>query len=623
MLLHFNKVILHNFGSYGHADIDLQNKGFCLVSGENHCKADNAKSNGSGKSFIWSAICFAITGQTIQGLKSNLKNIHAIDDTAYVELDFNADGDNYIVKRILAPKSDLKIEKNNTDVSGKGIRESEAKLAEYLPDLTQDLISSIIILGQGMPNKFSSFKPSGRKELLEKLTKSDFMIEDIKARLEMRHSNLNQQLNDCSLKISAQQAQIDLLNKTLAATNTVLSTRKKPNFDIEIKVLSDEIAKLEAELLTLNTEVNSLNTLAASKQLEFANKQQTQSNTLLELQAQYSAAIKEETNRKAILQHDISITSAELTKLKANPGVCPTCGQKLPNAEHLLVEKQIRENKISELNDKLAKTNKSLTDKEAKYVTYKIDIIDKFNAETADLSDKIKILTENLNLKRQSISKQSSSLTDKKVTLQKVVSARDSWDTDTARYESSVKQCMEEISNLTSKLTELTATKAETESRLTIIKQLENLTRRDFRGYILSDIIKYIDSKAKEYSQLVFGTSDLSLTLDGNDLNIDYAGKAFDNLSGGEKTRVDLILQLAIRDLLTNYLGVSSNILVLDEVTDFLDSVSCDAIMKLVTDKLKDVESVFIVSHHAEELNIPIDSELKVFKNAEGVSSVF
>ena len=73
-MLNFKKVILHNFGSYGHAEVDLENKGICLVSGRNNYKKDNALSNGSGKSFLWSGICYALTGETISGLKSNLKN---------------------------------------------------------------------------------------------------------------------------------------------------------------------------------------------------------------------------------------------------------------------------------------------------------------------------------------------------------------------------------------------------------------------------------------------------------------------------------------------------------------------------------------------------------------------
>ena len=75
-MLQFNKVILHNFGSYGHSEVQLGSKGFCLVSGQNNYKKDNALSNGSGKSFLWSGICFTLTGETISGLKSNLKNIN-------------------------------------------------------------------------------------------------------------------------------------------------------------------------------------------------------------------------------------------------------------------------------------------------------------------------------------------------------------------------------------------------------------------------------------------------------------------------------------------------------------------------------------------------------------------
>ena len=86
--------------------------------------------------------------------------------------------------------------------------------------------------------------------------------------------------------------------------------------------------------------------------------------------------------------------------------------------------------------------------------------------------------------------------------------------------------------------------------------------------------------------------------------------------------RVDLILQLTIRDLLCKYFNFSSNILVLDEITDFLDAKSCDAVMNFLSTALRDIESVFIVSHHADELNLPIDSEIKVVKNEEGISEI-
>jgi DNA repair exonuclease SbcCD ATPase subunit len=96
----------------------------------------------------------------------------------------------------------------------------------------------------------------------------------------------------------------------------------------------------------------------------------------------------------------------------------------------------------------------------------------------------------------------------------------------------------------------------------------------------------------------------------------------FDNLSGGEKQKVDLILQFAIRNMLTVYLNFNSNILVLDEITDFLDKKSCAAVLDLITQELNTIESVFIISHHASALALPIDSEMVIQKNELGISEI-
>ena len=164
--------------------------------------------------------------------------------------------------------------------------------------------------------------------------------------------------------------------------------------------------------------------------------------------------------------------------------------------------------------------------------------------------------------------------------------------------------------------------KTDLDEHLAVLKKMETLAKRDFRGYLLTNIINYIDKKAKDYSEIVFETRDLNVYIDGNALDISYGGKMFDNLSGGEKQRVDLILQFAIRDMLNVYLNSSANILVLDEITDFLDKTSCAAIMKLIEKELTTIESVFIVSHHASELEIPVDSEIKVVKNTDGISQI-
>ena len=101
----------------------------------------------------------------------------------------------------------------------------------------------------------------------------------------------------------------------------------------------------------------------------------------------------------------------------------------------------------------------------------------------------------------------------------------------------------------------------------------------------------------------------------------DKINNAVKNLSGGEKQKVDIIIQLAIRDLLSTQLGVKSSLICFDEVFDNLDAHGCQKIIDLIS-KIKDIESVFIVSHHAAELQISYDNHIEVEKSEAGISKI-
>jgi len=74
--------------------------------------------------------------------------------------------------------------------------------------------------------------------------------------------------------------------------------------------------------------------------------------------------------------------------------------------------------------------------------------------------------------------------------------------------------------------------------------------------------------------------------------------------------------------MMRQYLNFSSNILLLDEIFDALDATAVDAVLRCICNKLVDVDSLFIISHHARELEIPYDSELVVIKNEYGISNI-
>ena len=619
MVLYFKSLELHNFGSYAKATFNLTNHGFCTVTGKNLCKKDNSTSNGSGKSTPWSAICYVLTGETISGLTNNLKNINIDENECWVKLDLLADNNSFELTRIHKPKSDLKIIKNGVDISGKSIRESEKVLAEHLPDLTKDLIASTIIVGQGMPNKFSSFSPSGRKELLEKLTKSDFMIEDLKERLISRQAKLQQQLQEYISSNLVNKTNLDNAENTLNNVNKELAEPIQ-DFDANIestkaiissatnsvKANTEQLAEFEKKLELLNSALLALTNAAASEQAKNSTEYSNNKSKLELDQYKYNTDIKQ--------------LNAEILRLKQITDVCPTCGQKLPNVIKPNTEEQ--EKQVQILTEQLTKVNKDLTNYKKLYNENIKAIDEKFSLQMAENQESIRSLKNQISVLKTEALSLNNTISSETIKLNQFLYNKENSEKRRNYLINQKAELEQKINTLNNAILITTNAKLDLDEHMAVVKKMDTLVKRDFRGYLLTDIINYIDAKAKEYCKIVFNTDELNIYLDGNALDISYAGKMFDSLSGGEKQRCDLILQFAIRDLLQTYLGYSSNILVLDEIFDNLDKQATTKIIDLITEKLRDIESIFIISHHADELTIPIDSELIIIKNEFGISEV-
>ena len=619
-MIQFKKVIIHNFGSYSHAELDLQNRGFCLVSGQNKYVKDNASSNGAGKSACFNAICYALTGETISGIKSNLKNINTDEQDGWVQLDFLYGKDLFSLTRYFSPKSDLKILKNDIDLSGKGIRESEKRLQELLPELSKDLIASIIILGQGMPHKFSSFSPSGRKELLEKLTKSDFMIEDLKTRILARQQELSAKVREFEDSIIVNKTQLNGHLSSLDRLRADINSKSRPEFDqlitdshSRLLTAQQELSQYEAAIVELESRVEALN----SQLLQISNeKAKIRNEELTAYNASFTKLASEETR----LDVNISNIKKEIAKLKAIVDICPTCGQHLPDVrkpDTSSLEAQLQQalSEFSAVNENIAKCN-------SQHMEYVAQINSAFNDEITSLTTTLNEAKRSLSTTRNNRNSVAIDLENEKGVYNKLVYDKQNWDSFIKARQTEISQLEAEVARLTNLISITSTGKDDFDQRLSIIKKMDQLIRRDFRGYLLTNIISYIDTRAKEYCSTVFGTKELTICLNGNALDITYCGKMFDSLSGGEKQRVDLILQLAIRDLLTSYIGLNANILVLDEITDFLDKKSCQAVMALLEKELNTIESVFIISHRAADLELAIDTEVNVVKNENGISEI-
>jgi DNA repair exonuclease SbcCD ATPase subunit len=621
----FEKIKIHNFLSFGDAELDFRNKGYVLVSGTNKNPRDGAISNGSGKSSIWSAISWALTGETIQGLSTNICNINMPNEGCWVELTFKIMEDEYKITRYKdfggKKGSDLKIFINKEDKSGDGVRKSEALLAQYIPDLTSSLIGSVIILGQGLPHRFTNNTPSGRKEVLEKLSKSDFMIEDIKSRISKRSKELaevKRTLEDDLLTVTTEQKVF--MSEKDKETNKLLAYAVMPNFDEEINNNEVKINKIEKEIEEIEKII-----------LEITSEQESANSKLFQLSTKKSSeldAIKDVYNDKLLtikniiseLESDKKHLLAEITKYDNIKDVCPTCGQKIPGVcKHDTTSLKLELETIL----KEQTTNQTQIDTLTK--TYNADI-STINTKYVNDEDEIKATLVSLkNKKTEQTSLLNSKTTEKSSLFSSVLQLKNNkstFESNKKKIEDTIKSINDTLISIDNKILYINKESEILNSHILAVDKMNTLVKRDFRGFLLTHVIDFINIKAKEYCSYVFETDEIEFKLDGNSIDISYCGKDYENLSGGEKQKVDLIIQFSIRDMLCQYLNFSSNILVLDEITDNLDSKGSEKIVNFISNKLTDIESVFIITHHTELLKGLFESEIHVEKDENGVSKI-
>ena len=620
MHINFRKLTLHNFLSFGDATLEFNDDGFIKVSGINENPDDLAASNGSGKSSLNEALIWTLTGDTIRGTKQ-IANLYGEDGT-YCILEFDIDNHSYKLLRSKDHKhykTNLQIFIDDRDVSGKGIRDSEKLLAQYLPDLTASLLGSVIVLGQGLPQKFTNNSPSARKEILEKLSKSDFMIDDLKKKVADRKAFHQAEIRRFEDEVLKLDTEVAYMNSTIYLNNETLSNLKNPeeyqreidDITIQLQALNDRAATLEQFIQAQDIDLENL----TARRMELAEVIKTRKDKVYYDYHQEADPIQDDLNNWK-LKH--TAVKREINKINNTPDICHTCGQKIPedqkpDTKQLLEDEMFYLRMIEDLELKIKELASSrdqlISDLDYQYSSENYKISSKFedvkksrnelNLEYIDLQNKYRDLyTAQLNAKNQ---------------LDKL------FDTKAALSKQNI-DLADQIAAAKSQIMYNNSNKDIQQQRLAIINKFETALKRDFRGYLLINVIDYIQKRAKYYSEQIFETDKLDFYLDGNNICISYMNKDYENLSGGERQKVDLIIQFSIRDMLCSQLNFSSNILVLDEIFDNLDMIGCEKLINVIAN-MSDIKNIFIITHRYD-LSIPCDKEIVVVKSNLGISEI-
>lgn len=657
-MIEFKKISLKNFMSIGEAEVNLDTDGFTLVSGVNNRVEDSTQSNGSGKSTLSEGIIWALTGETIRGHKEVLNKYSEGD--CEVAVSFNFKGHSWVIKRgIFRPKEKfLEIYKDGELVPSKGYRDSQEVFEKELPEITYKFMNSVVVLGQGLPSRFTNNTPSGRKAVLEELTNADFMINQVKEAIKRRQDELNEKLRKSQdLKLSKETGRDYLLRSIhddtqslerekaidISSLENEISESKEKG--IKEKELNDDLQKkiseLEQELKATGKEESEMvegYSRRISKIKDDLYAEERKEKDLLS--EKRFGELNDLNGEEFSLKEAISGAKEKLAHSKAivSGGFCRLCGQRLPSSSEEEIEKakiEISkfEAEISGLEKNLLENQRKIKEVNTKYSDLDGEIVQRYSIK---VSERVYPLTDEMNIKKAELREKSNkvmgvldglreglrkstnslvrmreeyrelveALKNKTNTIQKLEQAIEANRSKLVSIEGDIKAAQGDIENL--------------QARIKVVKSMETFASRDFRGILLEEVISRLDTILKGYAEIVYGNSLTHFYQDGNAIVVEFDEKEYESLSGGEQQKLNVILQLSLRDLIIELTGLSGSFLFLDEIFDGLDHTGCDRMIELIQSL---GTNVFVISHHGD-LSIPYDQQIVVVKEVSGISHV-
>lgn len=576
MIINFNKVILDGFMSFNHAELVIDDLGIVNIVGENQYEP-LSKSNGSGKSAIVESILWCLTASTSRG-SSNVMNT-ILNKGTYVTVDLDVDDKNYVITRAKSHcdyGNMLRIIRDGEDISGNTVTKSKEILSqEFQGKLDYDTLTSIIILSQGLPGRLSVLKPSSRKARLEELSNTDNYLEQLSNRVNGYHSELNSEVSRLQIKLQDKLSESKTLEFQISNAKSKIEEITKS----ATSVTEGEYNQAKKDLEEVEELLNVLHSKSAERSKLLSNYNSTISNCNSEI-----ARLKK--------------NAQDLINLIETLGtsICPTCNRPMDD-----------QSKIDELKGKYT----------AELSEVKSSIKSRLES-MQEAKDKIPELQEKLDA-ASSVEKDYLWTKSKN---RDIISEYEKSSGSIEAYESSIVDLEKKLEESKKDIPSMEKELKDVQTKVEITSYLKNQISRKFRSFLLEGILSYMNLKCQEYSPYLFSTQGtVKLEINGNNIDILLGDRKFEDLSGGEGRRVDILLQLVQRDLAKNESGFSSNILVLDEVLDNLDNIGSESVIGLLEYKSPDISSMFIVSHKTD-LNLPYDKRIKVIKDSNQISRI-
>lgn len=533
--------------------------------------------NGSGKSTMIDALCFALFGKPFRAINKPQLINGTNQKECVVEIEFSVHNVDYFVRRGIKPNI-FEITRNGKPLDQESkVTDFQTHLEKNILGLNFDTFTQVVILGSSSYVPFMQLKTSDRREVVEDLldikifSAMNFVL---KAELASTKESIRTIENDAKLIKEKMKMQKRFLNDSKEQIKQVIAEKQA-----EIAKSMETIALCEANIdMTNNT-------------IEVARGN-------LERVVGSNDVCKKLHSEETEIYADIKKIKKELSFFESNDS-CHTCQQTI-DAEfkknkiiNLTRETEKNQNKLDELTTQIKEAEEQL----AKFKKYSEQIT---YLQTENVKEQAKIDAENRYIARLN---------------EEISKLYSTGDVSVEKHQNELDQLRDDLAELSAKHKEATYKRGLQEVAFEMLKD-SGIKTKIIRQY-LPAINKLINRYLKELN------FPISFHLDENfkEQIESRFGESFSyaSFSEGQKMRVDLAILFTWVEIAKLKNSVNTNLLFFDEIFDSsLDDEGTEDFMKIVRGFGKNI-NVFVISHKVDQLIDKFDSVIQ-FELSKGFS---
>ena len=601
-----NKLTFSNMFSYGKNNvIDLSNNRITQLTAP----------NGSGKSSIAMIIQETLFNKNIKGIKkTDILNRWSKEKSWSTSLTFTKDDTNYKVDVTRSgAQTKVKLIEDGVDISDHKVLDTYKKIADIV-GTDFEVFSQLTYQSSTDLLEFLKATDANRKKFLINLFNLEKYI-SIGERVKTKSTEVDREYNRLI-------GELKTIDDFLALTSIPAKQTEKdvPNID---EALQREIGVLQQELHNYETTCKKIDKnnmyIEERDEIQFISGMTTPEEFL------YNEDYQDIKNNIVVLRSEINTLENDVTKVQVND-TCPACGQTI-DTTHLV---KLKEDLKDALNEKTT-LYKEAMEKATKW-SNEIKQIDTKKKEYIDNKRKIERFEHLTQLIDNTVAKDYPDIGNIKTRINELqgeysIQANDS--KDAQEHNKQVSMHNARVDALIDQKNDFTvrqqSVKDDTLSKSNQINSL-NILKKAFStsgivAFKLENLTKELEVSINYYlSILSDGQFQVEFKLDKEKLNISVINNGIstpiETVSGGEFSRIQTSILLAIRSLLSKLGGSSVNLLFLDEITGVLDDEGKDKLVEVL--QKEDNLNVFLISH---DFTHPLIDKVSIVKD-DNISSI-